>query len=153
MPLDATRIGIFAAARYRVLTGALPLDLYVGQRNPHLNECWPGARSFALITACNPGGMPLDEAVNAARQRQLSTRVEAAGVTRLPTLASDVDGRFAEPGWLLCDPEPQWRDEIARSFGQMAILAWRADLPVRLRCYGENPGVPLAQTAHIDFVG
>jgi len=151
--LDAALIGIFATTRYRVLTGALPLDLYVGQRNPRLNECWPSARSFALITACNPGARPLDAAVNAARQQQLLTRIEAAGLTRLPTLASDDDGRFAEPGWLLCDPEPQWRDNVARSFGQIAILAWRADQPVRLRCYGENPGVPLAQAAHIDFVG
>lgn len=153
MLLAPALIGLFAATRYRVLTGALPLDLYVGQRNPRLNECWPSARSFALITACNPGGRPLDAAVNAARQRQLLTRVEAAGLTRLPTIASDADGRFAEEGWLLCDPEPQWCDDIARSFGQMAILAWRADQPVRLRCYGENPGVPLVRAAHIDFVG
>lgn len=152
MLLDAVLIGIFVTTRYRVLTGALPLDLYVGQRNPHLNERWPSARSFALITACNPGARPIDAAVNAARQQQLSTRVEAAGLTRLPTLASDADGRFAEEGWLLCDPEPQWRDNVARSFEQIAILAWHADQPVRLRCYGENPGVPLTQATHIDFV-
>lgn len=148
----AALIEIFTRTRYRVLSGRETWVLRVGAHAPEPDACWPHAVRFAVITACNPGGKPSSVAANCHGQRQLVALIESAGLQRMPTLAAATDGSFAEPGWLVCDAQLSWLDDVARSFGQLAVLEWQRAKAIRLRCYGEFSGLPDALAAYADFV-
>lgn len=82
----------------------------------------PFARPWAIITAFNPGSIPLGCTENARRDHELLNAIRALGRTHTRTESSDPRGRWREPGWLI---EETQRDEIlqlAHRFGQRAVL-------------------------------
>ncbi|MFN7020264.1 MAG: DUF3293 domain-containing protein [Phycisphaerales bacterium] len=82
----------------------------------------PFARPWAIITAFNPGSTPLSDAENALRDHELLNAIRTLGRTHTRTESSDARGGWREPGWLI---EAITRNDVlqlARRFGQRAVL-------------------------------
>ncbi len=78
-------------------------------------------------------------AANAAADATLRWELEALGLVRRRSVASDADARWEEPGWLVAGLDAAAADALARRHGQAAILHWRQGEPVRLRMYRARP--------------
>ena len=97
----------------RIGVGALDFDAFLRQRGV---SCW------ALLTACNPGGVR-SEAHNARYQRRLLERVQAAGRDVLPALnLADDDAWPPEPGVFLPGVSADQARALAAEFRQLACV-------------------------------
>lgn len=111
------------------------VDIVPGRSSPALAG-WlkhAGARRYAVITACNPGSVQLDEAENAARQARLAVRLAAHGLRVLPAVNGPESSDWpAEPSCLVLDPPLALLRQLGRAFGQNALVAGRRDGRLRL---------------------
>jgi len=81
-------------------------------------------RSWAIVTACNPGSVQFHAATNAGRLELLEAAVADSGLEGVPSVNRDPSRLWPdEPGILLCDPAPGQAEAIGRQFGQSAIVA------------------------------
>lgn len=126
----------YSQAVYRVDAQPASFFLRVGEHSPDL-ERWlakQGARSFAFISAANPGSQPLPEAENEDRHRRLVEQVSAAG---LPALDGEsyaaVGGEWREQSLLIAGLAHEAAIALAREFGQVALLWGEAGGPVELQ--------------------
>ncbi len=127
---------LYERAVYRVDAPEGSFALRVGAPSAALDRLLGahGARTFAFLTAANPRSRPLAEELNRERNAQLLARLTAearrcfAGVSGSPT------GDWPEEAsWLVLDlPEPE-AVELARAFGQSALLVGELGAAVRLR--------------------
>ena len=102
------------------------LNLY--RATPATLAEWISARNGAapawLITAYNPGGEAAAEADNRARHYVLDTLLDRHGFDRLAAVNRDTGGDWPnEPGWLVAGMEEGMARNLARRFGQVAIVA------------------------------
>jgi hypothetical protein len=75
----------------------------------------------------------------------------AAGTVFLPAFASAPNRTWREPSWLVFDMAPHDFDALARRYGQLGTLWWRATDPVRLRMMATQPeGLP--DELHVDWI-
>ena len=127
---------VYARAVYRVDAQPGPFFLRVGEHSPDL-ESWlrkQGARSFAFISAANPGSQLLPEAENEDRHRRLVSQVSAAGLR-----ASDGEsyaaagGGWRERSLLIAGLAREAAMAMAREFGQVALLWGETGGPVELQ--------------------
>ncbi|MBS3743386.1 MAG: DUF3293 domain-containing protein [Wenzhouxiangellaceae bacterium] len=129
-------IAAFAAAEYRVDTGATSLTVELGSPSPALDRLLDG-RPWAIITAHNPDGRLQSKARNAAAHLQLDQclgRVKAA--VCLPACNRDRSGKWPdEPGWLFTPNSMADADRLARRFGQRAIVTGGDGQRAELRVY------------------
>jgi Protein of unknown function (DUF3293) len=136
---------IVEAPRGNVLLG-------VGQASPELDLLLEsfGATVAAMITAANPRSRRLPAAENASRREQLLARIPA-GHHMVPTVAQDPRGQWPdEHGILVFGLAQDEAIDLARAFGQYAILWCRAGEPVQL-LWASAPPSPAA--AHLDQHG
>ncbi|MDQ1347269.1 MAG: hypothetical protein QG573_638 [Acidobacteriota bacterium] len=126
----------YTQAVYRVDAKPVAIFLRVGEHSPDLG-LWlgaQGARSFAFISAANPGSQPLPEAENEDRHRRLVEQVTAAG---LPALDGEsyaaADGEWRERSLLIAGLAREAAIALAREFGQVALLWGEAGGPVELQ--------------------
>ena len=92
-----------------------------------------GADSWAFITACNPGSMPLAVADNAARMDRLTQRVRARGLAYFSGAGVAADGAWPpEPSLLVLGLSEAEALALARELGQLAIVVGRRGEPARL---------------------
>lgn len=142
----------YRQSRYVVEVPRGSVLLRVGQASPELDlllESY-GATVAALITAANPRSRRLPAAENASRHEQLLARLPA-GHRVVPTVAQDPRGRWPdEHGILVFGLAPGEAIDLARAFGQYAILWCRAGEPVQL-LWTRAPPSPAA--AHLDQHG
>jgi len=139
--VDAARelLEAYLAARYEVRGPDGTFLLRPGQMAPaRLAEVLPGG-CWTVITAWNPGSQVCTGAENRHADAALQSELDGLGLRRLPTLASDADGNWPEPGWLVANLPATGADALARRFGQAAVLHWRAGEPVGLRMYLTPP--------------
>lgn len=81
------------------------------------------ARSWAIVTACNPLGVAADDLANAAAADQLKAVLRERGIRHLPAAGHDPDGLWpAESSELLIDPPAGLAAELGRQFGQNAVV-------------------------------
>ncbi|GAB3383566.1 DUF3293 domain-containing protein [Lysobacter fragariae] len=140
----------YAAADYAVVMDGDALHLRVGEQALDLEAYWP-ARRYAFITAWNPASVPHSEASNDAANTALMARLDAAGLTRQPAQAFDLEGEWREAGWLVFDASEHLLEQLAQEFGQAGVLFWEAGEPVRLRMM--FPAPPRAvEMAHVDWL-
>lgn len=107
------------------------LKLY--QAPPAALADWIAGRNAAtpawLITACNPGGQAISEALNRARADRLAALLDRQGLRRLPAINRDTAGSWPdEPGWLVTGLEEGIARSLAQRFSQAAIVAVSREL-------------------------
>jgi Protein of unknown function (DUF3293) len=79
------------------------------------------AHSFAVITACNPRGLQLDDAANRERTVALLARIARLGLVAVPTDGLSPDGTHREEGVAVNVDIPA-AASIARDFQQTAFF-------------------------------
>jgi hypothetical protein len=119
-----------------------PVHLRVDQRNEILFQLLQrnAATSWAYVTAFNPGSQPLANEENLQRQRQLEDLLLRDGLTFFSGAGVGDDHQWPPEVSVLVFGIGQPRAiELAREFGQNAILAGGADAVPRLvDCRLEN---------------
>ena len=133
-------IAAYRAASYSVrLPGGRRVGLEVGAECPgELNDLLLRTAHSAggLITAWNPLSVQSARSANRLRQRELLAALHAARAGVLAGVGSGNDWR--EPSLAALGVRVDLLDELARHFGQNAILSFRAGEPVRLRLYRDE---------------
>ncbi len=129
----------YLAARYRVQLEGQWQPITIGAPAPVRLRRHVAHAPCALLTAFNPGSLVHEEADNRRADAALQAALDAACGQRLPSLASADDGQWPEPGWLAVGLTPQAADTLARRFGQIDLLCWKADDVVRLRMLHRRP--------------
>lgn len=97
---------------------------------------------LAILTAWNPGSVPMTRAANVASQRELLKRLRALGAVTLKARNSAERGAFAEPSFCALGIAIENCDRLARRFGQNAAVTARVGEPARLRVYGAGVDQP-----------
>ena len=95
---------------------------------PSLDEllAGDGASCWAFITACNPNSQRLSDEVNAIRMSHLVADVRIAGQRFYSGEGIGRDGRWPpEPSLLILDIEEASAIELAKRYGQLAIVCGR----------------------------
>jgi len=125
----------YRGAVYRVAAPAGGIVLSVDERSAGLDARLDaeGVSVAAFVSAANPGSVPLSDAENRARHLRLLERVAASGRSTLPGVSSASDGGWTEASLLVFGIEEEEALELAREFGQAAILVLRAGERCRLR--------------------
>lgn len=132
---DARLAAAYRAARYRVDAPGRELVLRVGRRSRRLDALLAarGAERFAWLTAVNPGSRRLGERENARRLARLDAEIARRGWRALPGTSLDPRGLWPdEPSRLVLDVDAETARELARQFGQNALLVGSCGEPVRL---------------------
>jgi hypothetical protein len=90
------------------------------------------AFDWAFVTACNPHSRRLSDDENARRMAELETAITAHGWDHYRGASAGSDGDWREPSFLVLGITEGDAVELARRFGQNAIVAGRAGEPARL---------------------
>ena len=91
------------------------------------------ATNWAFVTACNPYSQRLSDEDNAIRMRHLVTDLSVAGRRFYPGEGAARDGSWPpEPSLLILDVDASSAGELARRYGQLAIVAGRVGEVARL---------------------
>jgi hypothetical protein len=120
----------YMATTYRVYLPGGICELRIGQPCETL-RCWletADSTEFALITAHNPGGHPVEEAINAERQSQLECELLEGNYE--PYVAhheADGDGWPTEESCFVPDISPEDACALAADYGQNAVLCGGVD--------------------------
>ena len=99
--------------------------ILVGQPTPELDDFLQdqGFSDWAYITAYNPRSELLSDDVNRGRHDELIQNLDADGVPWLSGVGRNPDGSWpADPSVLVCGINRVTAVEIARKFGQNAIV-------------------------------
>ncbi len=81
------------------------------------------AATGVFITGWNPFGKRASAAANDARNRSMARILAARGYTVLPHQGIGADGDWAEDGFFVRDMRAKTARNLARAFGQLAIVA------------------------------
>jgi hypothetical protein len=116
----------YRAAVYRVETPAGAVDLRIGEGSPGLDRALAaqGERSWAYLTATNPGSRPLPEPENVRRMARLDAELARRGLAAWRGASRDPAGVWpAEPSRLILGIDEGAARALAGSFGQAAFVA------------------------------
>jgi hypothetical protein len=121
----------YAAAYYRVSANP-PFVLRVGEPSAALDALLAlhAADTWAFVTACNPASVLLPNDVNAERMSRL--REMLTRFTTYPGESCGPAGEWAEPSVLVVGISRDEAVQMARAFGQAAILAGERGRPAGL---------------------
>ena len=122
-------------ADYRIFGDEGEFSLHVGDGSAVLDRLLArhGATQAALLTAANPGSVPLAAEENARSQSALGAVVQALGLTALPACNRDPRRQWPEePALLVLDIALTSARQLAAQFGQNAWLWCERGAPVRL---------------------
>jgi len=126
----------FAATEYVVHARRGDIVVRIGHASPVLDRVLDG-RSWTVITAYNPNGVSRPSNDNAAAQLELEQLLrESRPASMLPVSNHDPSGRWPdEPAWLVTCDQVFLLDELARRFGQLAVVTGRPGAPAALRIF------------------
>jgi hypothetical protein len=118
------------ATTYRVYLPGGQCDLLPGLASEFL-RCWletAGATCFAILTACNPGSVPLDEEENTSRQSQLECDLIESGYETYVTenVAEDAAWPVEESCFVPGIPVAEAMS-LGEKYGQNAVVCGGAD--------------------------
>ena len=118
-----TREAAFLATTYRVETPGECFDLRIGQCHPAFDDFLrrQGVSCWGILTASNPGALPLSAAENLQRQAQLLARLDVLGWPSFAgcNVADDGDWPVEASRLILQIGEEDLRT-LAREFAQLA---------------------------------
>lgn len=133
----------WAASTYRFQAGDQAYCLRIGQPQPAVDD-WmrrQGWEAGAFLTHCNPLGVALDEAANAARQQALLQRVTQAGWAAFAGQGEPAPGShwLAEPSLFILGPDQQAATAMALDGQQLGFLWHVPGQPTQLCLTGLQP--------------
>lgn len=142
MPVDPRKrevrrrwMAIYSTTNYVVQSLQGDIVLRVDQVHPALDSILDGysAGAWAFITACNPFSNPLSDRENQERMLDLERHIRSGGWRFMPGYGKGDDGQWpAEPSMLVVDISPDDAVDVARKYGQNAIVYGRRGDPARL---------------------
>ncbi len=115
---------------YRVVEVTPPIDIRIGEARPEIDALLDkhGARSWAFITAWNPGSKKLDAAENQRRQAALEAEVKQGGyVFYRGAGVPDEKGWVAEESLLVIGMNREQAVKLGMKYEQAAIVAGERD--------------------------
>lgn len=127
----------YSRTEYRVLLSAGPVVLRVGLFDALIqdrlrSECHL-QREWVVLTPCNPRSTVAREQMNNFYFNELKYELESHAGDWFKALNHDPTGQWPdEPGFLIIDPDMAWIHDVARRFGQHALVAGRIDEAPRL---------------------
>ena len=122
---DDALTAAYRRTRFCVDTEQVRLVIRVGEVCPALDALLraTGCRTWAYITAFNPGSVPSGKSENDARQRELEDTVRRLGHPVLYGEGIGDDGMWPpEPSMLVLGIEREAAVELGRRFDQRAIV-------------------------------
>lgn len=122
----------YRATDYRVDEG--PFIIRIGERSADADRVLArhGRTEWAFVTACNPRSERLPDNENARRMARLETELRVRGWSCYRGVSADRDGGWPEASFLVIGVSEAEAVEMARQFGQNAIVAGRFGEPARL---------------------
>jgi hypothetical protein len=130
----------YRATDYRVDGPNRSFMIRIGDCSVDLDELLFDEResNWAYLTACNPGSARLTDEANARRTDELRTVLRAGWPRHYPGVSVGRDGTWREPSFLVLGITESDAVELARHFGQNAIVAGRVGEPARLVWVAES---------------
>jgi len=135
----ATLQTVYLAADYKWEIDGHWQSLRIGAPAPALEEAFPRARRFGVISAANPGHIMRPDLENRSADRALQRALDQLGLQYRPAFVGAPSRTWKAYNWLAIDPEPTEFDDLARDFGQIGTLLWSRGEPVRLRMRARRP--------------
>lgn len=135
----ASLMDAYLLAHYRWEDSGTWRWLRVGEATPELEDAFPEAQRFALVSAWNPQSLERDKATNQREDAQLHRLLVEAAFDVRPAFSSAPDRSWREPSWLVVDIDHAALDGLARRFGQLGTLSWERGRVVRLRMDAAPP--------------
>ena len=126
--------------------------LAIGAPAHRLEQSFPQARRFGLVSAWNPQSVILPDAVNRAADEVLHAALLECGLPFRPGFSAARNRSWREPSWVVMDMALPVFDTLTRRFGQLGTLCWRRGEPVRLRMHAARPASVEPHPA-IDWLG
>jgi hypothetical protein len=114
-------IEAFLDTDYAVRDGDVWRVVRIGERHPGIETLIKARGVF--ITGWNPFGKRASAAANAARNRAMARILTARGFRVLPHQGIGSDGTWAEDGFFVREMRVATARNLARAFGQLAIVA------------------------------
>jgi hypothetical protein len=113
--------------------------LRVGEPASDIDDAFPDAGCFGLISAWNPQSVPRLDPKNRSADQAMHLQLIETGVICRPAFSSARDRSWREPSWMVVDVPADHQDTLARRFGQLGTLWWPRGEAVRLRLYTRQP--------------
>lgn len=133
----------YHAADYRWEASGQWHPLAIGATAPALEDAFPDASSFGLLSAWNPCSVERPESVNRAEDARLLAQLEDTGLVFRAAFSAARNRTWREPSWIVMDMPLDAFDALARGHGQLATVHARRGEPARLRMYRAKPaGAP-----------
>ncbi len=114
-------IEAFLATDYAVRFGGVWRVVRIGERHPGIEALVRTTGVF--ITGWNPFGKRAALAANDARNHAMARILAARGYTVLPHQGVGAGGDWAEDGFFVLDMRVATARNLARAFGQLAIVS------------------------------
>ena len=154
-PSNANRIAELLAA-YREADYRWELDgewhpLAIGRPTVRLEQAFPQASRFGLLSAWNPQSVMLPDGINRTADEMLHAALLQSGLPFRPGFSSARNRSWREPSWVVMDMDEAEFDRLAQRFGQLGALRWQRGEPVRLRMYAQRPVLARAREC-LDWV-
>ena len=122
----------FLQTEYVVLPRADAIAIGIGKCHRELDHILDH-RSWAVVTACNPGAVAADAEANERRHQQLLAAIADAGLDFRPACNRDPRQQWPdEPSLLIINAESDWLVELTRRLGQLALVAGQPGDPAEL---------------------
>lgn len=131
----ASLVQAYLAADYRWEFDGTWQPMPLGARADALENAFPGARSFGLLSAWNPHSLDRPDAENRADDDALHAALLASGLEHRPAFSSARNRTWREPSWIVMDMPVAQFDALARRFRQLATVHGERGQPLRLRVY------------------
>lgn len=138
----ATLVRAYLQADYRWEQAGEWHHLRIGEPAPAIEDAFPQAACFGLLSAWNPQSVPRADAENRADDEALHRQLLDSGLAYRPAFSSAHDRSWREPSWLVAGMVPAAFDALAMRFNQLGTLWWPRGDVVRLRIYA--PGIASA---------
>ncbi len=148
----ATLHEIYTAAEYKWELHGQWWPLRIGEHAHALDEAFPDAARFGMLTASNPGFLIRTDTENRAADLALQRELERLQLQHRPGFAVAQNRAWKAYNWLVIDPDEAIFDALGLQFGQIGTLFWPRGAAVRLRMRATRPET-LAERPNIDWVG
>jgi hypothetical protein len=143
---------IYTAAEYKWELDGQWWPIRIGERAHALDEAFPDATRFGMLSASNPGFLPRGDTENRIADRELQHALDQLGLHCRPGFAMARNRSWRAQNWLVIDPNEAAFDTLAHRFGQIGTLLWQRESPVRLRMCATRPAT-VTEHPHVDWIG